>query len=725
MTTQAIETGNYIFSDLSWNEKKNSLAAVKYDQEKKEIDYEKMSFIVITGIASGSQKSVEYNLKDITGMPENMVPSVKSAGRSNNISWCNDDERLFVKIKKHDPAKEKGKKEDKKSMEESTVSVWHWKDEKLLSQSMLEAERKKNEVFEAMLFLNTKKIIPLTGEKIQRLVRSRGTDQWAIGTDNRLYISDWDVRKNDLYRINLNTGESNLFEKEYNGSIEISPDGEMAILWIDGHYWNYSFKENKKIKLTANVDVSFVNKEFDHWGPAPAYGFAGWVKDQNSIIVYHKYDIWSIPLDPDKEASNLTIANSISETIRFRLEDMRFRMKPQIEERYVDLNSPLVLKAFDTQTKYAGFYELKNEKLKKLIYEPASVGGSRRGGITRAKNADVILFKKGDYKNYPEAYLSDPSFSKSNKITNTNPQQEKYSWGYRILIDYTNDDGVPLQGILSIPDSYKEGQKLPMVLYSYEKLSQNRYSYATPRIGGAGICEMMYVSDGYLILQPDIHFNVGTPHSDMHECLDAAIDKVIELGYVDERYIGYEGFSYGGHTGMYISTQDNKFAAIAAGAGVSNLVQGFNIDIVRDGSNEQDYYMIGQGRLGTDPATDTKMFISESAVFNATNMNTPLLLFHGTKDNVVQWEHSFGFYSILRYLKKPVVFLSYQGEGHGLRKKSNRIDIQTRLKEYFDHFLKGKDAAVWITDGIPYQHKEKPKDPKAKEKVQTGLPKWK
>lgn len=318
--------------------------------------------------------------------------------------------------------------------------------------------------------------------------------------------------------------------------------------------------------------------------------------------------------------------------------------------------------------------------------------------------------------------MSDTEFSNPKKITNTNPQQEKFKWGRRILIDYTNNDGVPLQGILSIPEGYKQGEKLPMIVYSYEKSSDTKYYYPTPYLGGASITEMLYVSNDYLFLQPDIHFNVGTPHSDMHECINAAIEKLIELGYVDAERIGYEGFSFGGHTGMYVSTQDNKFAAIAAGAGVSNLVQGFTVDIVTDGSNEQDYYMTSQGRLGTDPTSDTQMYISESAVFNAQNMNTPLLLFHGTDDKVVQWEHSFGFYSILRYLKKPVVFLSYRGEGHGLRKEDNRLDLQRRLKEFFDHYLNGKDAEKWMVEELPYTPEEVSKD---KDKDKKTIPKWK
>ena len=130
--------------------------------------------------------------------------------------------------------------------------------------------------------------------------------------------------------------------------------------------------------------------------------------------------------------------------------------------------------------------------------------------------------------------------------------------------------------------------------------------------------------------------------------------------------------------------------------------------------------MTGQGRLAEDPTSNIEMYVRESPVFNAQTMNTPLLLFHGTADKVVQWEHSFGFYSILRYLKKPVVFLSYRGEGHGLRKEANRLDIQTRLKTYFDHYLKGAEAEKWMLEEMPYDPEAEPK-----QEGERSLPKWK
>lgn len=725
MTTQALETGNYLYSDLSWNKKRNGLAAIRYNIQQKKIDADSVNLLLVSNIGSGSHSTDVYSANDITGMPDNMGFAVDTASRINNISWGKDEQSLILRICEYDTLKETVKKKNEIDSKKSTVSIWHWKDKKLLSQRMLEKERKKKEIYEALFSLKSKNLIQLSSEEMQRLIRSEDTDQWAIGTDNRAYISDWDVRKSDLYRINLETGEKNLIEKEYPGSAIISPDGEKAILWKDGHFWCYNFDTDQQQNISSDAEVSFINQEDDHWGSEPSYGFVGWVKDHNSVIVNHKLDLWLLSLDGKKQARNLTHSITSLDSIRFRIEDMSFMSKPEIEERYINLNSPLILSAFNIQTKYSGFYRMDNKKLDKLIYEPARFSGSFRSGFIKAKESDAIIYNKGDYQNCPEAFLSNIDFSEAKQITKTNPQQENYKWGKRILIDYTNDDGVALQGILSIPDTYQDGQKLPMIVYSYEKMSRNMFSYANPRLSGSGVCEMLYVSDGYLFLQPDIHFNVGTPHSDMHECIDAAIEKVIELGYVDERYIGYEGFSYGGHCGMYISTQENKFAAIAAGAGVSNLVQGFNIDIVGDGSNEQDYYMKGQGRLGTDPTGNTEMYISESAVFNAATMNTPLLLFHGTLDNVVKWEHSFGFYSILRYLKKPVVFLSYHGEGHGLRQKGNRLDIQTRLKEYFDHYLKGKEAGAWISEGLPYPLEGKEKEKQNLIKSKTTLPKWK
>ncbi len=714
--TKMLLTGNFVYSNLALNKKKTAISALKYSISKKDKKPENINLLTITNFNSADKKITEYKSANMKGLAENMQIQM------GNISWSNDNSRIFLNIEKKEDSKENNKNDaGKKPKEKSTMDIWHWKDKKLVSQQMVESKRKR-EVYKAVFNLKSKKLTQLTSEELQRISFARETDLWAIGFDNRNYISDWDVRKNDIYRVDLRTGKKNLILKKYDGRVNISPDGKNVIFWKDGHYWLYKFENNQLKNISENLSVSFINKENDHFGSTPDYGFVGWVNNKKSIIVNHKLDLWQLPLNSKGKAKNLTEKVRGNTNIRFRFNDTRFTSKPEMKDRYINLKKSNLISAFDIKTKYAGFYELEDGDLKKLIFEPASFGNSRwNSGITKAKNADVYLYKFGTYEKYPESYISDMDFSNSIKITNTNPQQKNYLWGKRILVNYKNDDGIELQGILSIPNSYKTGEKLPMIVHTYEKLSDGLFYYSTPSIRGSGVSEMLYVSAGYLYFQPDIHFNIGSPHSDMHKCIDAALTKVIEMGYVDEKHIGYIGHSFGGHAAMYISTQKNKFAAIVGGAGVSNLVQGFDIDIVRDGTNEQDYYMTGQGRLGVNPIDGLEKYIHESAVFNAKNMNTPLLIYHGTADNVVQWEHSFGFYNILRFFKKPVIFLSFKGEGHGIRGKANRLELQLRLKEFFDNKLKGVKAADWIENGRPFKAE---KDSKNKKKKRT-VPDWK
>ena len=77
----------------------------------------------------------------------------------------------------------------------------------------------------------------------------------------------------------------------------------------------------------------------------------------------------------------------------------------------------------------------------------------------------------------------------------------------------------------------------------------------------------------------------------------------------------------------------------------------------------------------------------------------------GDEDGAVPWYQSIEFYLALRRLDKPAVFLQYRGEPHHPQKYANKLDYSIRMKEFFDHFLKGEEAPVWWTDGVPYEGK--------------------
>jgi hypothetical protein len=59
----------------------------------------------------------------------------------------------------------------------------------------------------------------------------------------------------------------------------------------------------------------------------------------------------------------------------------------------------------------------------------------------------------------------------------------------------------------------------------------------------------------------------------------------------------------------------------------------------------------------------------------------------------------------MRRAGKKVWLLQYDGGGHATMGK-NAIDLDIRMRQFFDHYLKSKPAPVWMTEGIPAKFKQ-------------------
>ena len=245
-----------------------------------------------------------------------------------------------------------------------------------------------------------------------------------------------------------------------------------------------------------------------------------------------------------------------------------------------------------------------------------------------------------------------------------------------------------------------------MIVQFYEKNSQNLHNHPVPRYAGSPQFAP-YVSQGYLVMQPDVHFRGGTSHSDMLECVEAAIAKVVELGYADPARVGLHGHSYSGGGASYIATRSKAFAAIVAGAAPINLVGEFNIIFRGSGQNNHNYDIHGQGRYGSNPYDDFDRYWNQSPISGVRTMNTPLLYMHGDNDQTVEYNQGLEFYNALRFNKKPVIFVSYPGEGHGLGKLENQLDFLTRMEQFYGHYLKGEAKPAWVEKGEPFVDKTK------------------
>ena len=136
------------------------------------------------------------------------------------------------------------------------------------------------------------------------------------------------------------------------------------------------------------------------------------------------------------------------------------------------------------------------------------------------------------FHDQPDLHVTDSSFRQLKKVTDANPQQAQLVWGNGELIQYRNADGVELQAALYKPENFDPAKKYPMMVYLYERLSQNVNNFVRPAPGHS-INFSYYVSNGYLVLTPDIVYTTGHPGQSALKCMLPAVQAVVDKGFVN------------------------------------------------------------------------------------------------------------------------------------------------------------------------------------------------
>ena len=630
------------------------------------------------------------------------------------LAWSDDNKRVYFGAKPQVPVAPARRANTDETPE---VDVWNTIDERIQSQQMVRAEADRNFTFRQAFDVPAGRFIKLTDETM-RDIEIAPTGPWAVGRDARGYIHDYKRPAADIFRVNTATGERTVMYKGLMigpGVLGFSPDGRHFMYWKDNRIHAHDLGANTSRALGGDKGPSFIDTEFDRPGPRPSYGLAGFTRDGSAAIAQQRYDLWLLPLD-GSPAKNLTNGFGTKNEVRLRIVrtvplDPLADFGPggaTAERQKIDLDKPLTLAAYGEYNKKSGFFELANGQLREIVFEDASFSTP-----VRAAKADTYLLTRQTFVEFPDLRISGADFKAARKITDVNPQQAEYRWGRRVLFDYKNRDGVRLQGILAVPDDYKPGEKRPMIVTFYEKNSQNMHRYSAPSyLSGMGSSPIQALSEGYLLMMPDIHFRTGSSHSDMLECVEAATKKVIEMGYADPGRIGVNGHSYGGEGAAFIGVRSKMFAAIGMGAGVTDLFSDFNQSwgwsyqvTGGSGANGHDYYMFGQGRWGFAPWDNPEVYYFESAITHVRNAVSPFLIMHGTADPTVSFSEGMNFYNALRYNNKRAVMLAYPNEGHGLRGLANRRDLTVRFFEFFNHYLKDAPAPKWLKEGVPFLDK--------------------
>ncbi len=255
------------------------------------------------------------------------------------------------------------------------------------------------------------------------------------------------------------------------------------------------------------------------------------------------------------------------------------------------------------------------------------------------------------------------------------------------LVKYKRKDGVPLSATLYLPADYKEGTKLPLVVWAYPRefndvKTAGQISASPYRLTRmSGITHLTLLTQGYAVMDGATMPVIGDPETmndsfiqQIVDAAQAAIDHAVELGVADPNRVGVGGHSYGAFMTANLLAHCDLFKAGIARSGAYNRTLtpfGFQSERRTLWNAKSVYYGI-------------------SPFLHANKINEPMLMIHGEKDNNSGTfpMQSRRMYQAIKGNGGTVRLVMLPNESHGYRARESVLHTQAEMIEWFNRYVK-------------------------------------
>lgn len=515
-----------------------------------------------------------------------------------------------------------------------------------------------------------------------------------MGAGQPQFKYDFDT---DFYLTDLETGETDLWLSGHSTAAMhtlASPGGKYFAYRRGEQWYIYDLEKKTHNALTARLGEATA---VESSGEIDGYDIVGWSDGDRSVFVSDGADLWEIDLVSHK-GRRLTDSNKTGIAYKAVMSNNDIYVDPNFDGWTCSIVDPIAgvyLYGRGRDYKKSGYFHWSRKGgLKTVVYGDGLLDQARS-----AKSGNRIVYRFQQYDSPPALFLAGGK-TKSRMLLRPNAQHGRFLWGWQELVHYTDGKGQALNGILYYPAGYVKGRHYPMVVSIYEKQSVYFHKYINPGFDdGRGFNVTEYTQDGYFVLLPDIVYEKGNPGGSALQCVMAAVAAVMGKGFVKPENIGLIGHSFGGYETNFIIGQTGMFAAAVSGAGVSDFRSAY-LSVGNTGRPNMWRFEHQQLRMGKSIFEDAELYRRNSPIELAEKISTPLLLWAGSQDKTVPVEQSISFYLALRRLGKKQMMLLYPNERHALEELGNRKDLNRRILDWFDYFLKGDKSAKWIFDGM-------------------------
>lgn len=590
------------------------------------------------------------------------------------------------------------------SFETPSLDIWRWDAPHTPPEDLHNKEKMSKQTFPVVINL---------ADGSQQLIDSnplatieapdRWDADWALLRDpsKDIVSQQWNYyAPEQLYVVNVNNGERREVASVYADASDLSPAAKFVYWFKDGNWFAYEIETGITVNTTSSVPFPVWDETDDHPGVRQTYGEASWTENDDRLLIYDRFDIWSV--DPRGKEKPICLTKSYGRDNNLKIRYVNTHGK---ERRSLAKGDLMTLTLFNYKDKRNGLASMKYgspAKPENVLLDTLSFTQ-----IRQALDAPSFSFVEANFAVMPDIWIAPKGvFPKSVKVSDSNPQVKEYNWGTAQLVHWYAYDGTPTDGVLYLPEDLDPEKKYPMLCVFYETGSENLYYHYNMEPSWSWVNYPFYVSRGYAVFVPDIHYKAGIPGECAYNFVCSGAEAMCEqFPFIDRDRIGIDGQSWGGYQTAFLVTRTDMFACAGSGAPVSNMTSAFGGIRWESGNSRQGQYEMGQSRIGRNLWDATELYIANSPVFHANRVHTPLLIMHNDNDGAVPWYQGIELFMALRRLQKPVWMLQYNGEAHNLKERRNRKDITIRLQQFFDHYLKGEPMPQWMKQGIPVVRK--------------------
>lgn len=261
------------------------------------------------------------------------------------------------------------------------------------------------------------------------------------------------------------------------------------------------------------------------------------------------------------------------------------------------------------------------------------------------------------------------------------PQIGRYQLGTVQFVTLTGDDGTQLHASLLKPANFNPKKRYPVVVYVYggphAQVVRNGWG------GRTALFHHFLAQEGFLVFSLDNRGSTARGRNFERALLGrlgkteledqlVGVRWLARKPFVDSKRIGIWGWSYGGFMTLYALTHSQAFRAGVAVAPVTDW---------------RLYDTIYTERYLKLPDENPEGYRDSSPLFSAAQLQTPLLVAHGTGDDNVHWQNTLNFIQELIKAGKHYTLYLYPNKDHGIAGKNERLHLFSAIYNHFRRSL--------------------------------------